>query len=743
MKKRLSPVAHSSGNGIKLKKIGIGSAAFFAVGTAAVCIGFGILNNSEQDTSATDGGIISLSDSMVINPAYEEYLADVASGNGEKWELIPNKYISATQDSGFRMYGTDGGASNLPASYSLRESGYSTKIKNQGADGICWAFAITSATESYLLKHNISQTELSPKQMDYLYATGTPHDTYISSIFGEDTHHNLGDGYNFILASAGFSSGLTPVAENSFFDVLKTNDSALANYDSWRNYQDYNQLMMFLGSEVEPYTESMEYSEVTSVKNDYIITEFTYYEASSDVLDIIKQSIYENGAAYVGTVAPGTRNCFDESTKTIVDRGNLTCGAENGHAMTVVGWDDNHQYTDPSDQSTKTGAFILQNSWGESDLLARYNISYDGLVADGMIDPSVLTDEQIQEIKDAIANYDTYETVYLAYDAAGHGGMTDFGLIQEVKANDYDTIYNVAMGDQFEGSAVGDNANEAIYTYSTGTATQYIDSVALSNFDVPFIFDVTFKLSIDNGNGFEDLNGDVVVEKNLLGVQRVVKLSEPIEVSGDFKLKLTAFVGSNAANITEDNLYKYFAISAFAKGNDTPTDDPTDDPVDDPTTDEPTGTITWVQGQDYEIGSGKDLIVKVDYPLDSLTAVTLDDDEMPEDAYTLKSGSTILTIDSDYLDSLVEGKHTIGFLYGDGTVDATFNVLAADDIIPVPNTSATEEKVEAAASTPDTGENTSGADDVSAAFPYLVIAPVAIIIMALSYSLHKRKVQFD
>lgn len=614
MRKRLSPAAHGQSSGIKLRKIGLSSLAIITVSAASIGVGINILSNAQKDTSATDNGMIDLGDMMTVNPAYEQYLADVEAGYGSNWDLIPSEYIPIKSGerraySSSRTMQAESNEPNLPSTYDLRDEGYATALKNQGADGICWAFAATSAMESYLLRKEGIDREFSPKQLDYLLASGTPYDSWIKAISPLDVHE-LGDGYNFYLAGVGFSTTLAAPADDAkFFARMQANDATLASYDSWLDYENQNQIFLELGATVNPYTKPMDYADVTADKSEYITTEYIDYVHDSDtgVIETVKQHVHDDGAVYVGTLSPGVDQCWDEATKTIINYGITTCSLEEsqsdgsirkvfpGHAMLIVGWDDEYSYTNPSDGTVEKGAFILQNSWGSSSLLEDYGVnSYELLVAKGIIDPNEFPQDRIQELNDYLANYDAYETVYLSY---GHSDpdTTDYGLIETMEKNDYDKIYGVTMGNGYNGAKLGDQANEAIYEYTAGSTKEYISSVAVSTFGITAPVDLTYDISIDVGNGFEYL-GEVNIVKNTIGAQQTLKLSNPIAVSGNFKLKLAASTGDQLVDIS--GFYEQHTMTAYVKNiNDGGSDS---NPDQDPDEDKPGGDSQNNPGEDSE-----------------------------------------------------------------------------------------------------------------------------------------------
>ncbi|MBE5969700.1 MAG: hypothetical protein E7242_05650 [Lachnospiraceae bacterium] len=73
--------------------------------------------------------------------------------------------------------------------------------------------------------------------------------------------------------------------------------------------------------------------------------------------------------------------------------------------------------------------------------------------------------------------------------------------------------------------------------------------------------------------------------------------------------------------------------------------------------------------------TGKDLVIKCSGPLEHLSKVLMDGNEVAAENMSLENGSTILTLKAAYLATLAAGEHTVSFVYDDGTtVDATFTL---------------------------------------------------------------------
>ena len=108
-------------------------------------------------------------------------------------------------------------------------------------------------------------------------------------------------------------------------------------------------------------------------------------------------------------------------------------------------------------------------------------------------------------------------------------------------------------------------------------------------------------------------------------------------------------------------------------------------------------TYTVIQGADSTVDGTSDYVVEVQRSIDDVHClsyyewVAIDGIKLTEEQAPTSSGSTIITIKSDYLKTLSDGKHTIVVNFVDNSVATTFTLQSA---------SATK----AGASIPRTGE---------------------------------------
>ena len=707
---------------------------------ASICgvIGIGMLATHLSSATTRNDSIETLS--AEINPQYEEYLRDVQNGNASDWPIVPKKYISRG-----RIRDGFGDTTTLPASYSLISQGYGTKIKNQGQDGACWAYATTTALESAIKKqgHDI---EFSPKQLDYLMEGSTPYGQYYKTI-NSDVNHQLGDGANMYLVSALFYGSEAPVFEEDFYARMKANDSGLGNYNSFQAYWE-SRIINPLLNPLSTYTKPMAYNNVIADSNKYYVGEVENYAiediGTTNAVNSIKKSVYENGAVYIQTYAPGTEGCWDATTETIVDRG-TTCGNKNGHAMTIVGWDDTYQYTDPATSTTKQGAFLVQNSWGESNIFEKTYGSKNQAINSimGQVDPSHPNYAQIRAaVEDYVNNYDADEFIHLGYNIEENNTASfSYAIFKDIEEISQGVSY-VGLTSMTSPTVIGSKNNELVYTYNTNSEKE-IKSIAVADLVYPFSEAMKFKVYVENGNGYKEA-GQVIYPAAFMG-KKQIKLSTPIVVNGTFKVKIALEKNDGTPiGFSSEFIPLFNTVVKLEEKSDVTPDDPTPDDPDDPGDPDdsgqtPTGEVNWIQGKTHTKNSGKNVVLKIDYPLDSFQSITLDGVAVAETNYEVASGSTIIKLHGDFVDSLDEGEHTLIAYFTDNiAVTAKFTVSPEsstptddEEDIVVPDTSEGNVKV------PNTGSLNDGVDFAS--FGGVITGATILFLVATTVYLVKNK----
>ena len=214
----------------------------------------------------------------------------------------------------------------------MRSYNLVTPVKNQGAQGICWAYAFAAASEVNMLyksnvldaKYNNQNFGLSPKKIDSTVNIRTV-DTDVLKLTEQDVfRRQLGNGVVSL-----FHNSQIMMQQNA--DIIGDVNSLTGEKAAWLQ-------------------------SIINIQND---------------VQEIKQSIAKHGA--VAFAYKSSRQNSYYATSELPD-----------HAATIVGWDDDYDKnkfgpTKPS----RNGAWIVKNSWGTSNFDNGYfYLSYDSKILD-------------------------------------------------------------------------------------------------------------------------------------------------------------------------------------------------------------------------------------------------------------------------------------------------------------------------------------------------------------------------
>ena len=87
----------------------------------------------------------------------------------------------------------------------------------------------------------------------------------------------------------------------------------------------------------------------------------------------------------------------------------------------------------------------------------------------------------------------------------------------------------------------------------------------------------------------------------------------------------------------------------------------------------------FIEGED-QIFKDKDLIVKTNGDISKLLRIEVNGKQLDKSNYEVKSGSTILTLNKNYLYSLPNGNYRLKFVYSDGELSTSFIINNNEDI---------------------------------------------------------------
>lgn len=306
-----------------------------------------------------------------INPAYLEY-EKLTEEEKKEIDLVPNKYIvyyePKVETNVFRNRSTSMYSfySATPTTYDLRSVNGTRlipPIDNQGNLGLCWAFASNNAIESYYLKHDLGTLDLSENQP-----------SYVSAYLGDTSFGQGNTGFNTIKY---WFLGHGPVTEDHFGTYKEyQEDKSMKDYlDNGNLTFDVKDVYVFPALSSNIYT-SYDVDTITSIVTNY----------NKD----IKNHLMTNGALFAGVFW----DFYDEEKNLVYnDRSkNYDDYKTSGHAVTIIGWDDNYEGATVNGEEVK-GAWLAMNSWGEENVPYFYISYYDIDVVNFLFGPTQIEEK--------------------------------------------------------------------------------------------------------------------------------------------------------------------------------------------------------------------------------------------------------------------------------------------------------------------------------------------------------------
>lgn len=314
-----------------------------------------------------------------LNSQFVEYLT-LSDEEKESINYIPDTYIIDFVEN--NIYNA-----SLPSKFDLTSyngSSYVSNTTNQGSLGVCWAIAAAENVETYLMwkdkkPFNSDSAVFSSRQFDYATSTngmyftlsGDSNKYYWNN--PNNGYREIGQGGNFFFAAVAMSNGIT-LADSS---VIPWNESKTPKKPE----------------EVLDLSKS-EYEALTTIQLPIIDSDTATSSEITSFTNMVKNYIYQYGGLFVGTLSPQSTCGFQNTDGTYAMKTD-DCYESNiayGHAMQIVGWDDNYSYTycdngtshsvyDSSCSSDRKkegkGAWILRNSWGDNNPYKYVYLTYD------------------------------------------------------------------------------------------------------------------------------------------------------------------------------------------------------------------------------------------------------------------------------------------------------------------------------------------------------------------------------
>lgn len=352
----------------------------------------------------------------------------------------------------------------VPYSYDLRNVDRNSKVKNQGKFGTCWAFASLTAIETSLLPEEA--LEFSPDHM-------TLQNSFSAS---------QNDGGEYTMATAYLTSWEGPVYEKD-----------------------------------DPYGDGKSDDSLAPVKH---VQEVQIIPEKNN--EKIKEAVYKYGGVqsslYTSLTSPTSKSIYYNKEKYAY----CYKGEERpNHDVVIIGWDDNYPKENFNTELEGDGAFICQNSWGES-------FGDDGVFYVSYYDVNIgIHNVVYSSVEDA----NNYDNIYQS-DLCGWVGQLGYGRENVYFANVY--------------TATGDEDVCAAGFYATGENTEY-EMYYVGNFTGTESFDVSNRKLIKQGK-FDNAGF------------YTVKFDESVKVSGGEKFAIMIYI--NTPNSIHPAAIEYAADEA-------------------------------------------------------------------------------------------------------------------------------------------------------------------------------------
>lgn len=233
----------------------------------------------------------------------------------------------------------------LNSAYCLRDD-YVIYTQNQDENGTCWAFSGNTVSETTVMKATGEFYDFSDAWVAVVLKLMSNYYSDVSSFANYETILDTGSNftfYNFAIKHLGLMLEQDFMYDDSYF---LDNDNVNYFYNFYKNYSN----MQFV--------ENLLPVRILSIENDNYVT-------------AVKQHIIMHGALSAGfycnlngIVETLNYDCF-KPVAHVDQNGDFI--ENDGHMVSIIGWDDTITYTEESNGKTHTGAWIALNSWGNNE----------------------------------------------------------------------------------------------------------------------------------------------------------------------------------------------------------------------------------------------------------------------------------------------------------------------------------------------------------------------------------------
>lgn len=299
--------------------------------------------------AALGGSIHSYADNNVDTTVMTEEEQKAYEDTVEHSQYLPKVDIRSNIDkSYFKEYNSKGTSkdANVPAKYDLTDNTNLSSVKNQDVTGTCWCFSMMECLQDSARIQELS-TDPDFSEYDVSYFIYNHSEDKLDLISGDiiNSGYTPGSkdyyliGSNEVLSTMMVASGLgIKNEEKAPFSVLldKLNNTGLATLPDSTCYRNA----------------------------DYSLAGMKIYDITDEgAINAIKKEIMDRGAGQVAYLHGN--DSFNYTTFGYYNDPNADMSEYGGHAVCVVGWDDDYPVENFTCQPEGKGAWLIKNSWGE------------------------------------------------------------------------------------------------------------------------------------------------------------------------------------------------------------------------------------------------------------------------------------------------------------------------------------------------------------------------------------------
>ena len=458
-----------------------------------------------------------------------------------KWDKLSNDEKSKVNPPfmcEIDLFNSSNNLKSINASYyNLKDLGKVSSVKNQKDTSTCWAFSALSCVESNLLMNNGPKLDLSAAHMELAYQTNFEMGYPVYS-------RKIDDGGNFNLASSYFLNGKGPVLEtkypfNNLLEIKNDpNKFDLNVYKSLKPYLSVGSAHLYIGNNALSGNDN--------------------YACTSNDINKIKSLLVDKGAVASSLFMTTDNKYLNQTTGAYHYN-----GVESpNHAITIVGWDDNYDFSSSGFTDVEKGAWIVKNSYGTSIFNEGYNyISYN--TSNICSSVSWYTDVSINDNTIDRNTYYYDELFFNGYIQKNTNSLY-IGTIFEKKSNKTEKLKQIKIGSVTPGDTYkvyfsnNDNFSDSIliaegviedFGYTNVditkdiniTSSKYSITILLSNNNVVIIPTVT---KTDSNASYSNL--DVTRGVNFVGVTS--NPSKWADITNDYQMMFTTKAVTEVVN---------------------------------------------------------------------------------------------------------------------------------------------------------------------------------------------------